>query len=59
MKKPGNGLYAFVLYGSFEIAGQILIERDALGITDFDQFELKALTKDAEILLMEIPIQIS
>ena len=59
VKKPGNGLYAFVLYGSFEIAGQILIERDALGITDFDQFELKALTKDAEILLMEIPIQIS
>ena len=58
VKKPGNGLYAFVLYGSFEIAGQILAERDALGITDFDQFELKALTKDAEILLMEIPMQI-
>ena len=56
VKKPGNGLYAFVLYGSFEIAGQILAERDALGITDFDQFELNALTKDAEILLMEIPM---
>ena len=59
VKKPGNGLYAFVLYGSFDIAGQTLAERDALGITDFDQFELKALTKDAEILLMEIPMQIS
>ena len=56
VKKVGNGLYAFVLYGSFELAGQILAERDALGITDFDQFELKALTKDAEILLMEIPM---
>jgi redox-sensitive bicupin YhaK (pirin superfamily) len=56
VKKPGNGLYAFVLYGSFEVAGQRLAERDALGITDFDQFELKALTKDAEILLMEIPM---
>jgi len=55
-KKPGNGMYAFVLYGSFELAGQTLNERDALGITDFDQFELKALTKDAEILLMEIPL---
>ena len=51
-------MYAFVLYGSFEIAGQTLAERDALGITEFDQFELKALTKDAEILLMEIPMQI-
>ena len=56
VKKVGNGLYAFVLYGSFEVAGQTLAERDALGITDFDQFELKALTKDAEILLMEIPM---
>ena len=58
VKKTGNGLYAFVLYGSFEVAGQTLAERDALGITDFDQFELKALTKDAEILLMELPMQI-
>jgi len=56
VKKVGNGVYAFVLYGSFELAGQTLAERDALGITDFDQFELKALTKDAEILLMEIPM---
>jgi len=56
VKKVGNGVYAFVLYGSFELAGQTLAERDALGITDFDQFELKALTKGAEILLMEIPM---
>jgi redox-sensitive bicupin YhaK (pirin superfamily) len=59
VKKVGNGVYAFVLYGSFELAGQTLAERDALGITDFDQFELKALTKGAEILLMEIPMQLA
>ncbi len=58
IKKAGNGMYAFVLYGQFEIAGQKLNERDALGITDFDQFELKALTPDAEILLMELPMQL-
>ncbi len=58
IKKPGNGMYAFVLYGAFEIAGQKLNERDALGITEFNQFELKALTQDAEILLMEIPMGI-
>jgi redox-sensitive bicupin YhaK (pirin superfamily) len=58
VKKAGNGMYAFVLYGSFELAGQTLNERDALGITDFYQFELKALTKEAEILLMEIPMQL-
>ena len=58
VKKAGNGMYAFVLYGAFEIAGQKLNQRDALGITEFDQFELKALTSDAEILLMEIPMQL-
>ena len=58
IKKAGNGMYAFILYGAFEIAGQKLNERDALGITEFDQFELKALTQDAEILLMEIPMQL-
>lgn len=56
VKKPGNGMYAFVLYGAFELAGQILQERDALGITDFHEFELKALTQEAEILLMELPM---
>lgn len=58
IKKAGNGMYAFILYGAFEIAGQKLNERDALGITEFDQFELKALTQDAEILLMEIPMSL-
>ena len=58
INKTGNGMYAFVLYGQFEIAGQKLNERDALGITDFDQFELKALTPNAEILLMELPMQL-
>jgi redox-sensitive bicupin YhaK (pirin superfamily) len=58
IKKAGNGMYAFVLYGAFEIAGQKLNERDALGITDFTQFELKALTPDAEVLLMELPMSL-
>jgi redox-sensitive bicupin YhaK (pirin superfamily) len=58
IKKAGNGMYAFVLYGAFEIAGQKLNERDALGITDFTQFELKALTPNAEVLLMELPMQL-
>jgi len=56
--KPGNGIYAFVLSGSFEIDGHTLGTRDGLGICDADAFELKALTSDAEILLMEVPMQI-
>ena len=62
LKKEGNGIYAFVLYGAFEVAAQKLEERDALGITEIDaindSFEVKALTDHAEILLMEIPMQL-
>jgi len=63
LKKAGNGIYAFVLYGAFAVAGQKLEERDALGITEIDaindSIEVKALTDHAEILLMEIPLQLA
>jgi redox-sensitive bicupin YhaK (pirin superfamily) len=58
IKKSGNGLYAFVLSGSFEIDEQILQTRDGLGIREADAVSLKALTPNAEILLMEVPMQI-
>jgi quercetin 2,3-dioxygenase len=56
VKKPGNGLYAFVIKGAVEIAGQSLETRDGLGIEGFESFDIKA-TTDAEFLLMEIPMQ--
>jgi len=63
LKKAGNGIYAFVLYGSFEVGGKKLEERDALGITEIDaindSFEVKALTDHAEILIMEVPMQLA
>lgn len=62
VKKAGNGIYAFVLSGSFEIAGQKLEHRDALGMSAIDatndSIQIKALTDKAEILLMEIPMGI-
>ena len=57
IKKAGNGVYAFVLSGSFELDGQALSTRDGLGIRGAEAFELKALTPNAEILLMEVPMQ--
>jgi redox-sensitive bicupin YhaK (pirin superfamily) len=61
LKKAGNAVYAFVLYGAFEVAGQQLNERDALGLSHIDPIhdviQIKALTNQAEILLMEIPMQ--
>jgi hypothetical protein len=58
LKKPGNGVYAFVLNGAFNINGQSLEHRDGLGIWNVDQLQITANSKDAEILLMEVPLQL-
>jgi len=57
IKKEGNGVYAFVIKGSFTVAGVELNERDGLGITDTYSFELTASSPDAEILLMDVPMK--
>lgn len=55
-KKAGHGVYAFVIEGGFEIAGEQLERRDGLGITDTDSFSLKATEEGSRILLMEVPM---
>ena len=56
LKDPqNNGVYAFVIKGSLEVAGSHLTQRDGLGITDTHEFDLKA-SEDSEILLMEVPM---
>ncbi|MFN8273893.1 MAG: pirin family protein [Flavobacteriaceae bacterium] len=55
-KLAGNGLYVFVIKGSIEVDGQSLEQRDGMGITDFEKVNFKA-TSEAEILLMEVPMQ--
>lgn len=56
VKKPGNGVYAFVLNGEVAIEGEPLDERDGFGIWDTDSFTLQANSDGAEVLLMEIPM---
>jgi redox-sensitive bicupin YhaK (pirin superfamily) len=46
------------LKGSFEINGQLVAQRDALGVWDTEQISLKAVSQDAEILLMDVPMQL-
>jgi redox-sensitive bicupin YhaK (pirin superfamily) len=56
LKDPkNNGVYAFVIKGSLEVAGIQLSQRDGLGITETHEFDLKA-SEDSEILLMEVPM---
>ncbi|MES1222795.1 MAG: pirin family protein, partial [Bacteroidota bacterium] len=58
MKKPGNGVYAFVIKGDANIEGQLLNERDGLGIWNTGSTSIKTGTQGAEILLMEVPMSI-
>tara|TARA_B100001109_G_scaffold255615_1_gene259544 strand:- start:2492 stop:3370 length:879 start_codon:yes stop_codon:yes gene_type:complete len=57
LKKAGNGIYAFILEGEVEIEGQGLTARDGMGIWNVDSIKVSA-TKDARILLMEVPMNI-
>jgi hypothetical protein len=55
VKKPGNGVYVFVINGSVTVNGNTLFKRDALGIWDVDAIDITADT-DAELLLIDVPM---
>lgn len=56
-KKAGNGLYIFILEGQISVDAQILNKRDGFGVWDTDKVSINA-TKDARILLMEVPMNV-
>ena len=56
VKKAGNGVYAFILKGDVTIDGNVLNERDGLGIWNTDKISIEANSQDAEVLLMEVPM---
>lgn len=55
--KP-NGIYAFVLKGSFDIDGQEVSQRDALAIESADSIQLTSKEEGSEILIMEVPMEL-
>jgi redox-sensitive bicupin YhaK (pirin superfamily) len=59
LKKPGNGVYAFVLDGDIAINGQLLNMRDGYGLWDIDKISIEAKSQDAELLLMEVPMELA
>lgn len=54
--KKGNGVYAFVIKGDVTVDGNALNERDGMGIWDTDKISVKSDSQDAELLLMEVPM---
>ncbi len=56
IKKNGNGVYAFVIRGAVKIEGELLNERDGLGIWETDSLSIQSVQEGTEILLMEVPM---
>ncbi|QKG51861.1 pirin family protein [Hymenobacter sp. BRD67] len=56
LKKPDNGVYAFVLAGDVTINGQALHRRDGFGLWEVEKLDIKA-DSNAELLLMEVPME--
>lgn len=52
-----NGLFLMVLEGSVQLGEQKLARRDALGLSEISELEIKA-DSDAELLLIEVPHRI-
>jgi len=56
-KQKGNGIYAFVIEGEFNIDGNSLGRRDGAGIWDVDKIYLKSGSQNSKVLLMDIPMK--
>ena len=57
VRKKGNGVYAFVIDGSFNIDGKNLGAKDALAVSGTEKIDIISTSENAEILLIEIPME--
>lgn len=56
MKNQQDGLFIMSIEGKFEVAGEILDRRDAIGLWEIDSISIKPLSDDSRILLIEVPM---
>ena len=59
VQKAQNGVYAFVIDGSFEIEGQKLGTRDAISLWETDKIKFKSLESGSRLLLIDVPMNFS
>lgn len=55
--KENNGIFLFVIEGEISLAEDKLSKRDAIGLTNLEEFNITA-NKNSKILLMEVPMQL-
>ena len=56
LQKEGNGFYIMNIEGEIEVNGEKLETRDAIGIWETNEIEIKA-NSDSRFLIMEIPME--
>lgn len=56
IKHPGNGAYIFMIEGIAEISGEELSKRDAIGVYNTEEIELK-FAENSRVLIIEIPME--
>lgn len=59
LKNERNGVYAFVLGGAFELQNRLLHAKDGLAVWGATVIEAEALSNDAILLLLELPLKSS
>ena len=57
IKRKGNGVFCFLLYGEMKINDNLLQKRDAIGLWDLDSIDFVSLSDDSEILVMDVPMK--
>src|SRR5689334_3310764 len=57
LSNTGNGLFAFVIQGAFEVQYRLLHPRDGLALWEADAVEWEALSNEAIILVIEVPLK--
>lgn len=58
IRRPGNGVYAFIINGSATINNQTLQTRDGFGIWEVNELSIHSLEEGTEILLMDVPMEL-
>ena len=55
IKKEGNGVYFFVIEGTFKVGDKVLEQRDAFGVWETDKISFTA-QAHSKLLLIDVPM---
>ncbi|MEJ2397100.1 MAG: pirin family protein [Gammaproteobacteria bacterium] len=56
VQTPGHGVYLFVISGRMIVSGEMLSDRDGIGLTGLNTISLRAISP-SRLLLIEVPVQ--